>query len=251
MKNHPRTILTRMRAQERTTQFGLLRDGFVARFIVLLILATTLTCSAQIQQAWVARYNNGITNGTNYAVKMALDSGGNIIVTGYSQNTNNQLGYVTIKYAPNGAPLWTVRYDSTNSPTAMPTSMAVDTSNNVIVTGSALTLKYDSNGSQLWTAPYAGTALTVDGTGNCYVVGFSQNFGTVKLSPQGSNIWLATYLGNGTGQTISEAVVVDNADNVYVSGQDTYYGGPPSPYVYLTTIKYDTNGNQLWKSSVP
>ena len=250
MKNHPRTILTRMRAQERTTQFGLLRDGFVARFIVLLILATTLTCSAQIQQAWAARYNNGITNGTNYAVKMALDSGGNIIVTGYSQNTNNQLGYVTIKYAPNGAPLWTARYDSTNSPTAMPTSMALDSNNNVIVTGSALTVKYDTNGHQLWNAPYAGTALAVDGMGNSYVVGFSQDFGTVKLSPQGSNIWLTTYLGNGTGSTVSESVVVDIGSNVYVSGQDTYYPGPPSPYVYFTTIKYDANGNQLWKYSI-
>jgi hypothetical protein len=132
----------------------------------------------------------------------------------------------------------------------MPTSMAVDNSNNVIVTGSALTLKYDSNGNQLWTAPYAGAALTVDGTGNSYVVGFSQNFGTVKLSPQGSNVWLATYLGNGTGRTVSESVVVDSGSNVLVSGLDTYYEGPPSPYVYLTTIEYDANGNQLWKSSV-
>jgi hypothetical protein len=222
------------------------------RLVLSLISAVLLAFSstAQIQQAWVARYNNGITNGANQAVKMALDSGGNIIVTGFSQNTNNQLGYVTIKYAPNGAQLWTARYDSTNSPTAMPTSMAVDSSNNVIVTGSALALKYDSNGNQLWTAPYAGTALTVDGTGNSYVVGFSQNFGTVKLSPQGSNIWLATYLGNGTGRTVSESVVMDSGSNVLVSGLDTYYGGPPSPYVYLTTIKYDANGNQLWKSSL-
>jgi hypothetical protein len=209
--------------------------------------------AAQIQQAWVARYNNGITNGTNQAVKMALDSDGNIIVTGFSQNTNNQLGYVTIKYAPNGAQLWAARYDSTNSPAAMPTSMEVDSSNNVIVTGSALTLKYDSNGNQLWTAPYTGTALTVDGTGNSYVAGFSQNFGTVKLSPQGSNIWLATYLGNGTGPTVSQAVLVDNGGNVYVSGLDTYYYVPPGgegngPYVYLTTIKYDSNGNQIWKT---
>src|SRR5208282_2449026 len=58
--------------------------------------------AAQIQQAWVARYNNGITNGTNQAVKMALDSAGNIYVTGSSQNANSSLGYVTMKYAPTG-----------------------------------------------------------------------------------------------------------------------------------------------------
>jgi hypothetical protein len=33
--------------------------------------------SAQVQQVWVARYNNGILNGTNKGVKMALDSSGN------------------------------------------------------------------------------------------------------------------------------------------------------------------------------
>jgi len=108
--------------------------------------------SAQIQQAWVARYNNGMTNGTNQAVKMALDSFGNIYVVGVSQNTNNQLGYVTIKYAPNGTQLWVARYDSTNYPTATPTSMSMDNSNNVIVTGSALTIKYDTNGNVIWTA---------------------------------------------------------------------------------------------------
>ncbi len=73
--------------------------------------------TAQIQQAWIARYNNGIPNGTNQAVKMALDSAGNIYVLGFSQNTNTNLGYVTIKYAPNGTQLWAARYDDTNYPT--------------------------------------------------------------------------------------------------------------------------------------
>jgi len=34
----------------------------------------------QIQQAWVAKYNNGITNGNHQALKMALDSSSNIYV---------------------------------------------------------------------------------------------------------------------------------------------------------------------------
>jgi hypothetical protein len=39
----------------------------------LLYGLTGFSVSAQIQQAWAARYNNGITNGTNQAVKMVLD----------------------------------------------------------------------------------------------------------------------------------------------------------------------------------
>src|SRR5580658_6922719 len=106
---------------------------------------------AQIQQAWVAKYNNGILNGTNQAVKMVLDSSGNIYVTGLSQNTNTNLGYVTIKYAPNGNETWATRFDSTNYPTATPSGFALDSNHNVVVTGSALTVKYDTNGNQLWT----------------------------------------------------------------------------------------------------
>ncbi len=78
-----------------------------------LLLMPPLDVTAQVQQAWITRYNNGITNGTNEAVKMALDSGGNIFITGFSQNTNGNLGYVTIKYTQNGALLWAARCDST------------------------------------------------------------------------------------------------------------------------------------------
>ena len=62
-------------------------------FVFFVFFAVNSTCSAQIQQAWVAKYNNGITNGTHQAVKMALDPNGNIYVTGFSQNTNGNRGY--------------------------------------------------------------------------------------------------------------------------------------------------------------
>jgi hypothetical protein len=223
------------------------------RLIVCIFFGLTgSSANAQIQQAWVARYNNGITNGTNQAVKMALDPVGNIYVTAFSQNANSNLGYVTIKYAPNGNQLWATRYDSTNYPAATPAALALDGSNNVFVTGSALTIKYDPSGNALWTAPYAGSALAVDSNANVYVAGFSQNFGTVKLSPQGSNVWLTTYT-ESYGPTVSQAVLVDSANNVYVSGLDSYYSfvenGVTNAYVTLTTIKYEPNGNQIWKAS--
>src|ERR1039458_4994215 len=71
------------------------RGPFFAFFV---FFATNSLCNGQIQQAWVAKYNNGITNGTHQAVKMALDTNGNIYVTGFSQNTNGNLGYATVKY---------------------------------------------------------------------------------------------------------------------------------------------------------
>jgi hypothetical protein len=86
-----------------------------------------------------------------------------------------------------------------------------------------------------------------------YVVGFSQDFGTVKLSSQGSNVWLTTFV-EPSGPTVSQSVLVDNGNNAYVSGLDSYYaitnnGIVYGPYVTLTTIEYGSNGNQLWKAS--
>src|SRR5580658_823200 len=206
------------------------------------------SAQAQIQQAWVARYNNGITNGTNQAVKMALDTAGNIYVTGFSQNTNTNLGYVTIKYAPNGNELWVARYDDTNYPTATPSAFALDNSNNVVVTGSALTIKYDTNGNQLWTAPYDGSALAIDPGGDPLVTGMASNFSTVKLSPVGSNLWQTTYI-EPLGPVCSQVVLVDSNSNVYVAGSDTYNCYSGGCYEQLLMVKYDRNGNQLWAST--
>src|SRR5579863_6323987 len=90
-------------------------------FCSALVFLLPLVGSAQIQRAWVARYNNGVTHGTNQALKMALDPSGNIYVTGFSQNATANTGYVTVKYAPNGSQLWATRYDSTNVSLAQPT----------------------------------------------------------------------------------------------------------------------------------
>jgi hypothetical protein len=206
------------------------------------------SASAQIQPAWVAKYNNGIANGTNQAVQMALDSVGNIYVTGFSQNTNGNLGYVTLKYAPSGTLVWAARLDSTNFPSAQPAAMALDSNDNVIVTGSAGTVKYGSNGTQLWTAPYAGADLAADTNGDAYVVGFSNNFATVKLDSFGSNLWMTTY--TDVGPTVSQVVAVDSNGNVFVSGSDGRFetDGQTTGYA-VTTIKYDADGQKLWIST--
>jgi len=208
----------------------------------------TFSTNAQIQQAWVARYNNGITNGTNQAVKMALDPAGNVYVTGFSQNASSHLGYVTIKYAPNGNQLWAARYDSTNNPSATPCGLVLDNSNSVIVTGNALTVKYDANGNQLWTAPYAGSALAVDTSGNVCVTGFSTSFNTVKLSPAGTNLWLETY-PSSCGAAAGQAILADTNGNIYVAGSYPYYCEEGFVYYELLVIKYTADGNQLWTAS--
>ena len=193
----------------------------------------------------MARYNNGITNGTNQAIKMALDTSGNIYVTGFSQNTNGNLGYVTIKYAPNGNQVWVARYDSTNSPMAMPSGLVLDNSNNVIITGSAVTVKYDVNGNQLWTVQYSGSALAADTNGNVAVTGFGTSFGTVKLSPVGSNLWMQTE-PSACGPAVGQTIVGDTTGDFYVAGSSPFFCEDGLSSYELLIIKYSGNGDQLW-----
>jgi hypothetical protein len=211
--------------------------------ILVLFLAQPLIVQAQVHQAWVAHYNNGIPGGTHQVTNMVLDAAGNIYVCGYSQNTNSQLDYVTLKYAPNGNQLWVARYDSTSAPQAIPSGFALDVSNNVVMTGNAGTVKFDTNGNQLWVEPYVGSSVATDTNANV-VVAEGSNFASVKLSPNGSNLWSQTYTAY-TGPNLSQVVLVDTAGNIYVVGSVLLSCAANYCANALEVVKYDTTGNQL------
>jgi hypothetical protein len=200
----------------------------------------------------VARYNNGIPNGTNQTVKMALDSVGNIYVTGVSRNTNSQLGYVAIKYTPNGSQLWASRYDSTSYPLATPTAFAVDSGKDVVVTGSAGTIMYDTNGVQLWLTPFGGKALAIDNDGNpvltgiSFVNGLSTDVETMKFdADSGDNIWYVTY-PSSFEPAVGQQVLVASDNSIYVCGSYTYTCTDGDSYEALLVVKYNENGGQMW-----
>src|SRR6202161_3352502 len=98
--------------KDRKDNFFNFLQPLCSLWLILLFAFAAGPASAQIQQAWVAKYNNGITNGNHQALKMALDSSGNIYVMGISANADTNTGYVVVKYAPNGNQLWAARYDS-------------------------------------------------------------------------------------------------------------------------------------------
>ncbi|MCX6639150.1 MAG: SBBP repeat-containing protein [bacterium] len=217
-------------------------------------------------QLWAARYN-GPGNSSDHAISFAVDSFGNVYVTGYSIGSEYSYDYATIKYDTNGNQLWVARYYGPTNLDEAASSLALDSFGNVYVTGyegswsiyDYATIKYDPDGNQLWVARYNGpgnqddvaNSLAVDGNGNVYVTGYSaqngtppyyHDYATIKYDANGNQLWVARYDGPGNQHDEAASLVLDDNGNVYVTG---FSRGSGTSYDY-TTIKYNTNGNVLW-----
>jgi len=241
--------------------------GFARRLtgVVVCLFALAATGMGQVTKAWVARYN-GPSNLNDGADALAVDAAGNVYVAGYSRGTGTRADYATIKYDSDGDQLWLARYDGPVGYDDEASALAVDAAANVYVTGSSYgagtdydyaTIKYDSNGNELWVARYNGpgnsgdaaTALAVDAAGNVYVTGWSQSAGTyttdyatIKYDSNGNQLWVARYNGTENGSDAATALAVAGAGNVYVTG----YSDGEGTGVDYATMKYDSNGNELW-----
>lgn len=95
----------------------------------------TVKYSPAGEELWVRRYN-GPGNSSASAKAMALDAQGNVYVTGASYNAVNT-EIATIKYSPDGETLWVMRYDSPGDRYDSPAAIAVDSQDNVYVTGTS------------------------------------------------------------------------------------------------------------------
>jgi uncharacterized delta-60 repeat protein len=230
--------------------------------LVLFFLLNTMAYS-QVSQAWLQRYN-GPGNSSDGAQSLALDTAGNIYVTGSSSAAPNNTDYVTIKYNPAGIVQWIQRYDFGSSDIAQ--AVVVDKPGNVYVTGYSssganidfATVKYNSSGVQQWVHRYNGTgngadyptAMTIDTAGEIYVTGYSIGTGgnfdyaTIKFTPSNSvPIWIKKYIGASNSTDQPYDIAVDNSGNVYVTGGSI---GTGSGRDYLT-IKYNSSGLQQWE----
>jgi len=236
--------------------------------LIFVVLLTSFVWSEEPPvEWWVVRYN-GLGNSDDGANAIAIDNSGNVYVTGYSYGSSTGSDYATIKYDPNGNERWVAHYNGPGNSFDSAYAIALDNFGNVYVTGSSYggigtyfdyaTIKYDSNGNQEWVVRYNGPrngydeayALAIDSCNNVYVTGgsegngtddFAYDYTTIKYDTNGSQLWVARYDGPTGGQDNAFSLVLDDLGNPYVTGGSD--GGNGSDYV---TVKYDPNGNQLW-----
>lgn len=199
----------------------------------------------------------------DFARALALDNDGNIYVTGTSELLN-QVNIATVKYNSAGVQQWAVFYNGPGLSFDEPYALVVDGLGNAYVAGTSqgsgsgddiVLLKYDATGVEQWAKRYTGsgnnpdaaTGMALDASGNIFVTGSTNvagnnNFVTIKYNPNGDQQWIVFYDSPAKFSDGANALALDQAGNVYVSGSSM----SQSLSTDFLTIKYNGAGIQQW-----
>lgn len=166
--------------------------------------------------AWSKTENPAGEGSWNEATAVAVDTNGNVIITGYSPNPDGWLNYHTVKYDLQGTKLWEQAYNYEST----------DPENVAAVTNSTA------------------RGVTSDSDGSIYVTGTFDTFlgriGTIKYNSNGQQQWIKTYKSEND-MTMGWHIATQN-NSIYVAG--SHVGGFANDGTVL--LSYNANGDENW-----
>ena len=199
----------------------------------------------------------GAAGSTEQGYSVAIDSSGNVYVSGYS-DTTGPTTFQIAKFDNSGNIQWQRRLgDSTIS--AISQSVAVDGSGNVYACGVSVDsggnnriqiAKYNTSGTIQWqrrlgsgSADY-GYSVAVDGSGNVYVCGTSAistiDIQVAKYNTSGTIQWQRSLASSSADY--GQSIAVDSSGNCYVCGYSNATGTND-----FQIAKYNTSGTIQWQ----
>lgn len=190
---------------------------------------------------WSRRYN-GAGNGVDTASAVAVDSAGNVIVTGRVQISSTSATFTTMKFsASNGTLLWIANDSFANgegkdvvvTPTGEVMAVGQHLNNGVV---EMVTKRYNpSSGALLWSTAYNSggqdtlpAAIGVDATGATYSLAtvsvdpLGSDLLVVKYDAAGVEVWDAALDGSG-GLDSGQALGIDPNGFVYAAGRTQFF----------------------------
>ncbi|HKZ21795.1 MAG TPA: SBBP repeat-containing protein, partial [candidate division Zixibacteria bacterium] len=124
---------------------------------------STIKYSPNGDELWVRRYDG--PNGWDGGNALAVDSAGNVYVSGYSRSGTLE-DYITIKYSPNGDILWQIRYNGPVDSNDVANDMVMDDKRNIYVTGRSIGYETLQDYSTIKYVQYTCLAKPADANGD-------------------------------------------------------------------------------------
>lgn len=191
-----------------------LRSGLA---LFLLTLITSGIKSQTVQATIFEDWTTSAGNQSFYQKSVTKTDASAIYIAGATLNSTGDYDLLVAKYSKTGVLSWINQYAGSGGGNDFASALWIDASGNVYVTGSVLnaaadsnnvlTIKYNSSGTQQWVSTYnggtgtdVGSDIVVDGSGNVYVTGTSNQGSTnkfdavtIKYNSSGSQQWVSLY----------------------------------------------------------
>ncbi len=216
-------------------------------------------------EIWNKTWGGTLFDYANYIIE---DSSGNFFIVGQTNSFGHPNGdALLIKFNSNFEEQWYKTWGGTEIDSA--NKIELDSSGYlyVVVTSDSVDshagysdvvlLKYDEDGNYQWERSWGtsfdqrGSSLALDSNNNVYITGHS--FGhpassgkgfLLKYDSSGTYQWERIWGVNGQYGNYFYRIIIDDNDDLYISGCTKTYGLPDNYDAIL--LNYDTSGNQNW-----